>query len=259
MLDIESIHKRACEEEVDFYKDPVTGQDVWTTHGLLKRRRCCGSGCRHCPYSQNSKLPNQPIFHQFNPHSTPDVDLLWFSGGKDSFLSLHCLLEEDLRSPLLISTIHDSSGMVGFQGYEYGHLVEQAKHMKVDIILVPIDDYINSINKTYEQIKKMGKNVKRLVFGDLHLEGVRKWREANIKLYHNGNQIPYYYPLWKVPYQQLVSKLESIRGIEVIVSSSELPEIQVGTKFDRHFINNLPPHIDAFGENGEFHTKVVFV
>ena len=32
------------------YADPVTGYFVFTRASLLANRRCCGSGCRHCPY-----------------------------------------------------------------------------------------------------------------------------------------------------------------------------------------------------------------
>lgn len=39
-------------------KEPVEGEDYYWENGLvvftrefhLKRGRCCGSGCRHCPY-----------------------------------------------------------------------------------------------------------------------------------------------------------------------------------------------------------------
>ncbi|MGH2688767.1 MAG: cysteine-rich CWC family protein [Actinomycetota bacterium] len=32
------------------YIDPTTGLFVFTASHLAKRRLCCGSGCRHCPY-----------------------------------------------------------------------------------------------------------------------------------------------------------------------------------------------------------------
>ena len=32
------------------YADPVTGWFVFTRATLEARGRCCGSGCRHCPY-----------------------------------------------------------------------------------------------------------------------------------------------------------------------------------------------------------------
>lgn len=33
------------------YPDPATGLFVLTAGFLAARGRCCGSGCRHCPYT----------------------------------------------------------------------------------------------------------------------------------------------------------------------------------------------------------------
>ena len=35
----------------DHYIDPDTGSMVFTANFHLKRGYCCGSGCRHCPYT----------------------------------------------------------------------------------------------------------------------------------------------------------------------------------------------------------------
>jgi hypothetical protein len=43
-------HDRAVEAGEEGYVDPSTGFFVFTELGLLARGRCCGSGCRHCPY-----------------------------------------------------------------------------------------------------------------------------------------------------------------------------------------------------------------
>ena len=34
------------------YADPATGFFVFTTAALLASGRCCGNGCRHCPYGR---------------------------------------------------------------------------------------------------------------------------------------------------------------------------------------------------------------
>ncbi|XP_021351358.1 uncharacterized protein C1orf53-like isoform X2 [Mizuhopecten yessoensis] len=41
-------HKKA--EKQSFYADPMTGYQVMTRYGHLKRGDCCGNACRHCPY-----------------------------------------------------------------------------------------------------------------------------------------------------------------------------------------------------------------
>lgn len=40
----------------DFYIDE-NGRICFTEEYHLKRGYCCGSGCRHCPYRQEKKLP----------------------------------------------------------------------------------------------------------------------------------------------------------------------------------------------------------
>lgn len=38
-----------CHEGVDYYFNE-DGKLVFTEHYLLKRGKCCHSGCKHCPY-----------------------------------------------------------------------------------------------------------------------------------------------------------------------------------------------------------------
>lgn len=51
-LEIFRLHKEACEAEKRLYIDPSTGYKVFTAFAHLKRGKCCGSACRHCPYGQ---------------------------------------------------------------------------------------------------------------------------------------------------------------------------------------------------------------
>ena len=43
-------HAAAIAAGATQYLDPATGYVVFTELFHLQRRRCCGSGCRHCPY-----------------------------------------------------------------------------------------------------------------------------------------------------------------------------------------------------------------
>lgn len=45
------LHNEACHAKKDVYVDPTTGYHVFTSYAHEKRGRCCGSGCRHCPYN----------------------------------------------------------------------------------------------------------------------------------------------------------------------------------------------------------------
>jgi hypothetical protein len=45
-----SLHEAACARGEKTYADPETGYTVFTRLAHLERGKCCGSGCRHCPY-----------------------------------------------------------------------------------------------------------------------------------------------------------------------------------------------------------------
>ena len=50
--DIVKAHKKAFVNDEMTYTDPKTGLIVFTAAYHLKRGYCCGSGCRHCPFSE---------------------------------------------------------------------------------------------------------------------------------------------------------------------------------------------------------------
>jgi hypothetical protein len=50
IMDIETLHLQACNSCSDTYIDPATGYSVFTAYSHKKRGKCCGSGCRHCPF-----------------------------------------------------------------------------------------------------------------------------------------------------------------------------------------------------------------
>lgn len=48
-------HDRALAAGAPSYADPETGYTVLTSATLLAQGRCCGSGCRHCPYDEDER------------------------------------------------------------------------------------------------------------------------------------------------------------------------------------------------------------
>jgi len=50
IIDIEEIHRQAILDKQSTYIDPATGFTVFTELAHLKRGKCCGNQCRHCPY-----------------------------------------------------------------------------------------------------------------------------------------------------------------------------------------------------------------
>ncbi|WP_363228082.1 DUF5522 domain-containing protein [Bdellovibrio sp. ArHS] len=56
---IDELHRKACEEGKDTYKDPETGYLVFTEIYHQRRGSCCNSGCRHCPYKSDEQTKNK--------------------------------------------------------------------------------------------------------------------------------------------------------------------------------------------------------
>jgi len=44
------LHRAALEAGLDCYLDPQSGRLVLTAARLAANGRCCGLGCRHCPF-----------------------------------------------------------------------------------------------------------------------------------------------------------------------------------------------------------------
>ncbi|MDP2293100.1 MAG: DUF5522 domain-containing protein [Actinomycetota bacterium] len=48
-------HAAAVAAGMPTYRDPITGNTVFTAVFLADRGYCCESGCRHCPYSPGGR------------------------------------------------------------------------------------------------------------------------------------------------------------------------------------------------------------
>jgi len=46
-----ALHEVAVAAGLPVYRDPATGNSVFTAAFLADRGSCCESGCRHCPYA----------------------------------------------------------------------------------------------------------------------------------------------------------------------------------------------------------------
>ena len=93
-----------------------------------------------------------------------------------------------------------------------------------------------------------------VVFGDIFLEDVRKYRERILrKVEVNG-----IFPLWKRDTKDLARTFINLGSKVVITSidSNVLGKDLVGREFDERFLSDLPENVDPCGENGDFHSFV---
>jgi uncharacterized protein (TIGR00290 family) len=98
------------------------------------------------------------------------------------------------------------------------------------------------------------RGVSSVVFGDIFLEDLRKYREENLsKIGMKG-----IFPIWKRDTTELAHKFIELgfKAVITCVDSNVLDKRFVGRDYDKQFLQELPSSIDPCGENGEFHSFV---
>ncbi|HYY13261.1 MAG TPA: hypothetical protein VE758_02390 [Chthoniobacterales bacterium] len=191
---------------------------------------------------------------------TPVV-MSW-SGGKDSVMALHELLcTPDYEVVELMATISEEYRRVSHHGVREDLLDAQAAAIGIPLhkVYLPSGTSGGCSNEVYEAIMKCvmeaykARGVTTVAFGDLFLEDLRAWREANLaKASMRG-----LFPIWKR--ETTLMAREVIRlGYKAYLSCVEatLGPIFVGRLYDEKFLSELPSAVDPCGENGEFHSFV---
>ena len=191
--------------------------------------------------------------------NTSSRDVLFWSGGKDSYLALCYLQDQSETDPVLLTTYDDESGRVPHQDIPIEIIRQQALDLGLILFMVPLsypatnEDYLKAIENHLETTPF---EINRLMFGDLHLNDIRIWREKQFGAM--GYDLEF--PIWKKPYGELFDRLDRENVIIRIsaVMDEYLDLIQIGQIFNHEFADSLPDDIDKMGEKGEFHTVVVF-
>lgn len=260
---VQLAHDRAVETGESAYIDPETGYRVFTSLGLQRRGQCCGCGCRHCPFHHAAVPTSQKAARIRNPAWMTEPDpaaelLLFWSGGKDSFLALRALERSHPETRIALMTTFDGeSRKVAHQEVPINAVVDQANALGRSLIGVPLyggSDYVQQITSGLTLVPALT----ALAFGDLHLEHIRTWREEAFSELVTIHGYKLLFPLWQMPYDTLLADLEA-SGVDCLISAVTLPSLEnlLGTPFTKAFIASLPDGVDTFGENGEFHTRLI--
>jgi diphthamide synthase (EF-2-diphthine--ammonia ligase) len=190
----------------------------------------------------------------------PEKPLLFWSGGKDSYLALLEWQSDRKPEPILLTTYDDESGVVPYQEIPISRVQRQALHLELPLITVPLshpEDNQSYLTALKIEFAASPFSVKDLIFGDIHLQDIRQWKEQEFgSLGFNTH-----FPIWGKSPEELLIMLED-KPIEIRIRSVNeqcRKFIKPGTLFNQKFINSLPDSIDPFGENGEFHTEVNFL
>jgi uncharacterized protein (TIGR00290 family) len=189
----------------------------------------------------------------------PEPILFCWSGGKDSAMALHALLQQnDVRVTSLLTTVTDEYDRISMHGVRRELLVRQAESIGLPLHEVRIPP--QCVNSIYEARMEealrfhYATGVRAVAFGDIFLEDLRAWREKNLARIG----MTALFPIWKRDTRELIRHFHAsrFRSIAVCVDGKVLDRSFAGRELDESFFRDLPPRIDPCGENGEFHTFV---
>jgi uncharacterized protein (TIGR00290 family) len=189
----------------------------------------------------------------------PEPILFCWSGGKDSAMALHALLQQgDVRVTALLTTVTEGYERISMHGVRRELLERQAESIGLPLHEVRIPP--QCVNPVYEarmeQALRVHYNagVRRVAFGDIFLEDLRAYREKNLA--HIG--MTALFPIWKRDTRELICAFHAagFRAMAVCIDGKILGREFAGRELDESFFKDLPPNADPCGENGEFHTFV---
>ena len=129
------------------------------------------------------------------------VVMSW-SGGKDSAMALHELLREgEYEVVALLTSVSQEFRRISHHGVRESLLDEQAKAIRLPLrkVYLPSGENGGCTNDVYEAImaKEMAacrdEGIFTIGFGDLFLEDLRAWREANLA----RSGMKGIFPIWK--------------------------------------------------------------
>ena len=196
------------------------------------------------------------------PHvQNPEPIILSWSGGKDSALALAALRDDPaFRVVALLTTITTGYDRISVHGVRRALLAAQERAIGLpvhEIVIEPQSSnaaYDAAVERALGDVRRRYPDVRRIAYGDLFLEDVRRYREERLApLGFEGC-----FPLWGRPTAALAREFIE-RGFEarlVCVDTTQLKAAFAGRAFDAALLDEMPPSVDPCGERGEFHTFV---
>jgi uncharacterized protein (TIGR00290 family) len=188
--------------------------------------------------------------------STP-VLFCW-SGGKDSAMALHTLLQDSVPIAALLTTVTETHDRISMHGVRRELLVQQAQSIGLPLHEVRIPP--QCVNPIYEARMEEAlrfhydAGVRTVAFGDIFLEDLRVYREKNLARIG----MTALFPIWKRNTRKLIRRFhaDKFRAITACIDPKVLAPSFAGRELDASFFRDLPLSVDPCGENGEFHTFV---
>jgi uncharacterized protein (TIGR00290 family) len=185
--------------------------------------------------------------------------LMNWSGGKDSALALYHVLRDARYSVAhLLTSVNAHYQRVSMHGVRVSLLEAQAEQLglpltKLELPEAPdMADYEQRMQAALAPLLTQG--IRHAVFGDIFLADLRAYREQ--QLARVGMQG--IFPLWQQSSAAVLRDYLALgfRAVVVCVNEQYLDQSFCGRLLDESFLRDLPPGVDACGENGEYHSFI---
>jgi len=184
---------------------------------------------------------------------------LWlsWSSGKDSAWSLQVLRgAREFEVCGLFTTVNRAFERVAMHAVRVELLRAQAAAAGLPLYIVEIPhpcsnrEYGAAMRGLIERAE--GAGVEAMAFGDLFLADIRAYRERQLE----RTSIEPVFPLFGSDTPALAREMiaAGLQATVTCVDPKALPASFAGRRFDAEFLRDLPPGVDACGENGEFHS-----
>ncbi len=181
-----------------------------------------------------------------------------WSSGKDCTLALAVARSEAIPITTLLTTLNGEADRVAMHAVRRTLLEAQAERLGLALHVVELP--APCPNETYQQLMAeamataAAQHVDQVVFGDLFLEDIRRYREQALA----PTGITATFPIWGRSTDRLAYEMidGGINAVLTCVDLAKLPVEFVGRPFDADLLSDLPAGVDLCGENGEFHTFV---
>ena len=182
--------------------------------------------------------------------------VLSYSGGKDSILALHKMLEAGHEPVGLLVMVNRELQRSWFHGVDPELLREISDSLGIPLILCQSagNDYDEKMEEGLKRAKERG--AEACAFGDIDIEGHLLWcrkrcEAAGLECVH---------PLWQRDREENTEEILSLgyRCLIKCVDNRVLPKEYLGKPLSRELVAEMKNRgIDVCGENGEYHTLVV--
>lgn len=185
--------------------------------------------------------------------------LFAWSGGKDSALALHTVLQGgEYQVAGLLTTVTEEYERISMHGVRVALLERQADSLGLPLKIVRLPtpcnngEYERRMRTTLEEYLAQG--IQAVAFGDIHLQEVRAYRERNLAQLH----MRAIFPLWGRSPASLLDQFLTLgfRAVVTCVDTAVLGKAFAGQEIQRPWLVKLPAGADPCGENGEYHSFV---